>query len=391
MEPPAVILPWGPIVIVDIAGSMVTLLLALGCASIAGRWARRREDDNFRHYIFLLTVAIVFFAVSRSFGHLVKQVLLLAGWPSVWHAIAPYSGAVNSAAFVVIFAFSAYFQRFQRVHREIEKFQTELESIVEERTKNLEEAKERLERQNIELNKVDRLKDALIMDVSHELKTPVAKHAMQLEILRKTFDETGTGGAAGDALEVMESSVVRQKNVITNILLLSRLEEGGHHLSVGEVPVEALVEEVIEEYGGIIAAEGIVLKFESENVTVETDRGLLYHVLSNLLSNAIKYRGAEGPGISIESRLDGGIVRLIIEDNGIGMTGEEIHRAFERFYQVSASREGIGLGMAIARMIVSKLGGDIELTSQGKSRGTRVTVSLPAVWTGVPREAAAKS
>ena len=57
-------------------------------------------------YIFLLTLAIVFFAISRSFGHLVKQVLLLNDMPDIWKQISPFSGAINSAIFIIIFAFS---------------------------------------------------------------------------------------------------------------------------------------------------------------------------------------------------------------------------------------------------------------------------------------------
>jgi PAS domain-containing protein len=99
----------------------------------------------FRNYLFLFTVAIAFFAVSRSFGHLVKQVLLLNDMGPVWKQISPFSGAVNSTTFVVIFAFGIYFRRFQKVHQEIEYYKGNLEEMIAQRTDELEKSRNVLE------------------------------------------------------------------------------------------------------------------------------------------------------------------------------------------------------------------------------------------------------
>ena len=137
-------IPWTPVVVVDIVGSVLTLLIAIICANLAWQWARNKTTDNFRQYILLLTLAIVFFAVSRSFGHLIKQILLLSDLARLWKNIAPFSGAVNSTAFVVIFSFSVYFHRFQRVHKELDAHRNNLEMLVAERTAELEEKNESL-------------------------------------------------------------------------------------------------------------------------------------------------------------------------------------------------------------------------------------------------------
>lgn len=139
------ILSWWPVVICDIAGAVVTLVLAFASLRAARQWMSRRPDDVFRQYIFLLTIAIVFFAVSRSFGHLVKQLLLLGNMPGIWRAIAPVSGSVNSAVFVVIFAFGIYFHRFRTVHEELDQHKHHLEQLVEERTLELEQINFKLE------------------------------------------------------------------------------------------------------------------------------------------------------------------------------------------------------------------------------------------------------
>jgi PAS domain S-box-containing protein len=142
--------PWSPVVIVDIFGPIATLLLAFRCAFFAWQWTRKKTDDVFRNYIFLLTLAIVCFAISRSFGHLVKQILLLNGLGHIWKQISPFSGAINSAIFIVIFAFGIYFHRFQKVHLEIEKYKNNLELLVKERTAELAKTNSALENEIIE-------------------------------------------------------------------------------------------------------------------------------------------------------------------------------------------------------------------------------------------------
>ncbi len=132
---------WTPVVLVDIFGSALTLCIALFCAHASWNWSKQKTDDIFRQYIFLLTLAIVFFAISRSFGHLVKQILLLNDMSDIWKQISPFSGAINSAIFTIIFAFGIYFHRVQKVHIEIEEYRKDLESIVKKRTGQLKETR----------------------------------------------------------------------------------------------------------------------------------------------------------------------------------------------------------------------------------------------------------
>jgi len=129
--------PWGVVVFVDIAGSVLTLGLAFCCMMLARDWTNKKPDDIFRHYIYLLTLAIVFFAISRSFGHLFKQILILNDMGNIWKQISPFSGAINSATFIVVFSFSIYFRHFKRVHLEIDKYKIHLEDMISERTAEL--------------------------------------------------------------------------------------------------------------------------------------------------------------------------------------------------------------------------------------------------------------
>lgn len=132
-------LPWSPVIWLDVFGSAIIMILALLCCRRAWGLTAKREGDTFRYYLYLLTLTFSFFAISRSVGHLVKQLLLLQGMGSLWQQIAPFSGSINTAAFITVFAFSLYFYRSYRVHLELEAHKNRLEELVVRRTAALAE------------------------------------------------------------------------------------------------------------------------------------------------------------------------------------------------------------------------------------------------------------
>ena len=132
------ILSWQPVIWTDIIGSTLTLVMALACACFSRRLVKTRLDQTFFHYLFLLTLSFVFFAVSRSVGHLVKQALYYYGQQHTWWHIAPFSGAVNTASFIVIFSFGIYFYRSREIYNELEHHKNHLADLVSKRTAKLE-------------------------------------------------------------------------------------------------------------------------------------------------------------------------------------------------------------------------------------------------------------
>lgn len=183
------IVPWSPVVVVDMAGSALTFGIALFCVYQAILWLRAQPSDIFRHYIFLLTLTFVLFAVSRSVGHLLKQILELRGLDQIWLTISPFSGAVNTVSFVIIASFSLYFNRLQNIHREVEKYKFGLEKLVEERTGQLEES-------NITLEAV--------LDSAN----PICMMNLDFDILKANkayYEIWPKRGAAGEGVKCFES------------------------------------------------------------------------------------------------------------------------------------------------------------------------------------------
>jgi PAS domain S-box-containing protein len=244
--------------------------------------------------------------------------------------------------------------------------------------KELARAYGELERQNLELRKLDRMKDTLIRDVSHELKTPVAKHAMQLEILKPIVREHKLSDEEYRALLVMEESIKRQESVIGNLLDLSRLEGGTREYRREPVRLDELLRRVLSDYSYATEVHGIAVGVEAETVTISSDAEMLWHLFSNLVNNAIKFQKGGTPGkVTVSVSGKNGEARVEVCDNGIGMDQEEIPRAFSRFYQASTASEGSGVGLTICRMIAEGLGGGIRLESNGSGMGTSAIVTLP--------------
>ncbi len=244
--------------------------------------------------------------------------------------------------------------------------------------KELQAAKEALERQNEELKELDRIKDGLLRDVTHELKTPVAKHFMQLELLKKMIKECGMEEKARNVLRVMESSIRRQENVIRNILDLARLEAGERRYVIRPVLMSELLEDVLEDFHYAFEAHGFAVDREFAGVTVPTDRDILWHVFSNIINNAVKFRTSAGrPELSVTIEQEDGRAMIRFADNGVGLAPEDRLRVFDRFYKGSSSIDGSGVGLTIAKKIVEDLRGSIRIDSRGPGQGTTVTVSLP--------------
>ena len=239
-------------------------------------------------------------------------------------------------------------------------------------------AKQHLEEQNEELKTLDKMKDGLVRDVSHELKTPIVKHYMVLEMLISTLRKHGLLEECRDVVTIMESSIKRQEGVISNILDLARLEAGGRKFRLEMIRLDELLNDVLDEYDIILKADGIKVIKKIETVTIYSDKEMLFHVFSNLIGNAVKYRSTTStPKIEvILGQLDG-TAQIKVVDNGVGLTVEEIERVFDRFYQASLAAEGSGVGLTISEMIIKELDGNIRIESGGKNKGTTVIIELP--------------
>jgi two-component system sensor histidine kinase CpxA len=214
----------------------------------------------------------------------------------------------------------------------------------------------------------------LLADISHELRSPLARLTVALELARK--NTTGKGEAALDRIE-MESE--RVNTLVGQLLALTRLESGAERVPPETVALEDVVQQVIDDAN--YEAKPLhkeVRVLELAQCVVRGSSELLRSGIENVVRNAIRYT-AEGTAVevSLTTRLDAAVVT--VRDRGPGVPDSELQHIFEPFYRVGEARErssgGVGLGLSIADRTIKLHGGSIR--AENVNGGLLITIEIP--------------
>lgn len=232
-----------------------------------------------------------------------------------------------------------------------------------------------------ELEAVNRNYMDLLGFVAHELKSPLASAVMSLYMVKDGFLGP-ISPAQAQALETASQSLEYFQDMIRNYLDLSRLEKGELHVNRTFFPLQSrVVGPVLDEMVQALERQRMVVENRiPAGKVVYADANLLRIVYENLLSNAVKY-GREGGTILLEAGERDGSTVLSVQNEGVGISPDEVPRLFKRFsrlYQEEhAARRGTGLGLYICKEIVEKHGGRIGVQSE-PGRWVRFDLTLPA-------------
>jgi len=246
-------------------------------------------------------------------------------------------------------------------------------SMAVEHARLLEEIRRAYE----ELKKVDKLKDSIIANVGHELRTPITIAKGAIELLEEEEDPE----ERRELIDMAYSALVRQDFIVSNLLEAAKFREGIPKPHREKVALRPVVDNLVEWFMPVARQSRLKFVVDVEDgISVCADPEHVEHVLRNLISNAIKFNKTEGKVI-ISAREQDGRVEVCVEDTGIGIPEEVLERVFDRFYQVDPSPTrkygGIGLGLTIAREMVLVNGGEIRVESKPE-RGSRFCFTLPA-------------
>ncbi|MBD5559996.1 MAG: HAMP domain-containing histidine kinase [Clostridia bacterium] len=230
------------------------------------------------------------------------------------------------------------------------------------------------------LQNVDVQRSEFVSDASHELKTPLASMKILVESL--LYQDQVPEEIYKDFLADINKEIDRLTRLITDLLLLSKMDTENAVLNIAEVNVARAVEESTDALAPIARQRGvrIILKVPPE-LTLECDPLKLRQALNNLIENAIKYSGSEG-FVEISAAESGQEICIQVRDNGVGMPKEDLPHIFERFYRVDKARSretgGTGLGLHIVRRVALMHGGRVEVDSQ-VGEGSTFRLCLPLV------------
>jgi two-component system, NtrC family, sensor histidine kinase KinB len=226
---------------------------------------------------------------------------------------------------------------------------------------------------------LDEVKTNLVSTVSHELKTPLTSVRMGLHLLLEERIGSLTRKQTEILLAARDDSE-RLLRIINDLLDLARLESNEARQVFETVSPESLVKTAVDRGEPLAESRGFKLKAKAESglPLVNVDPRQIHHVFSNLISNAAKH-SKFGDTIVVAAQPRKGFVRFSVADSGPGIPKEFQSKLFERFFRLPGSdREGVGLGLAITREIVTAHGGSVGLNSS-PGEGSEFYFDLPVV------------
>ena len=250
----------------------------------------------------------------------------------------------------------------------------------------LERTRAALEQERARAEEAEQRRHELVVNVSHDLRTPVASISGHIEsLLMATEQGTTTPPPATlhHHLSVVHNEALRLSMLIDDLLSLARTETNELRLDMTAVMAGEVVEEVYQALSPLAARERQVTLVRGKGTglpPVMADRQRLAQVLLNLVRNAITSTPPGGIVSLTLERLDAHHLALIVEDNGVGIPAEDLERIFERFYRTDISRTratgGFGLGLTIVHDLVTAMGGSIRVQST-VGKGSKFIVLLP--------------
>ena len=248
-----------------------------------------------------------------------------------------------------------------------------LESEVEERTEELRQANESLQ-------KIDETRRGFFADISHELRTPLTIIRGEGEITLRGKNKPVT--AYKRSIERIVEQAKHLSVLVNDLLFIARQGAGAARLNVQPVDLGDLVQKVCGDARAITAdkAVDISVKSQAANAIVQGDPARLRQLFLVLLDNAVRYSKSKGP-VEVEIGNANGEVAVRVNDRGIGIAPEEFEGIFERFRRggnaASMNEEGLGLGLPLAKAIVEAHKGKIAMESR-LGEGTTITVTFSA-------------
>lgn len=245
--------------------------------------------------------------------------------------------------------------------------------------KEREELLQKEKQVRIEAETANRFKDEFLATVSHELRTPLNAILGWAKIA-----ETGdlSSEKASRAMEIISRNAVRQKQIIDDLLDVSRIITGKIRLNLQTVELVSVLKDSIETFIPAIEAKKIKLStaFDKEKVFIPGDADRLHQIFWNLISNAVKFAQIGGE-IGITMKDEGENVKITVSDTGEGISAEFLPFVFERFRQEDGGTNrrygGLGLGLAIVRNLTEIHGGNVYVESGGLNKGATFSVKFP--------------
>jgi signal transduction histidine kinase len=352
-------LPVYPLWLVDILGSALVLLLSWA-AFINSRRLLVHDPENALWLFFnWLTLALLVFAISRALGHIIGQILVLAGQSAVWELVRPYSGGLNAVLSIVIASVILFFHNIQKLYRTMEANHQQMEATSHEiLTLN----------QEMEALVMERTMSEMALGIADGIRNPLhVIGGFSNRLLKKTASDDPARNwamAIAEAAKRLEEMVERFENLAQDKKSFFSQED-----------LNKIVRGILDMQQPVFERRRVhlVTGFHSAPAYTQVNKHLLKVAIAHLLRNALEATPAQGE-IHVSTAVDMRYTSLVIQDTGRGMAPEVLNKIFEPYFTTKVG--GTGLGMVFVRQIIDEHRGTMNLESE-VGQGTTVTIKLP--------------
>ena len=282
------------------------------------------------------------------------------------------------AAIVVVVIISAglWFYFRQRFVRMAEKVEDAIDAIIDGRELKTEELNKDTLFSKIQ-SKLEQLSEVtkMVSDISHQLKTPIANITMYNDTI---LNHDLPAKQQYRFLKIMQKQVEKLDFLVRSLMKMSRLENSMIKLKKEENSLFDMVVEVVENLSIPMEKKKLDLQIDCpQNLRICYDRKWTAEALFNVMDNAVKYTPEYGK-IRVEAEVLGMFVRLSVSDTGIGIAPEHMNDVFQRFFREEKvhNEKGVGIGLYLAREIITKQGGYMKVESK-EDAGSTFFIYLP--------------
>ncbi len=347
------------IVFIDLAGSVIMIVVSLLCL-LTARKISRLEPDNFMYgYLVWLFAALFAFSLSRSAGHLVKHILIYSGRSDIWHLISPFSGSINTATFLAIASFTLFFHSMRTIMSRTIRDRERIRKISQELL-NL--------NQNTEAIVAERTRAEIALNVAHEIRNPVMVIG---GIAHRMMSNSMNEQERNKRLEIIMQQAERLNSIVKKFETL----KGGLNWAFSRVELESLVDEAVDVIEAEASQKDISIRVQHRDpgIHVEANAYLLKLSLLHCIRNGIESSEPGSEIVVTTEHTDIG-AKIRIADQGCGIPESVMGDIFVPFF--GTKERSSGLGLAVVKQIIQEHGGTIDISSV-EGEGTVVDIFLP--------------
>ena len=331
--------------------------------------------------IFSITPEGELMILNRGFSGYTREEILAEGLPLFFAMHAPGEAQKFQEALETIVRTKKPVehlntQQFHRLHHAEIYYQTNLTPVVDY-DGNL-RLIQGVMRDITDLRRVEMMKETLVRDVAHELKTPTAKFIMTTQWLEKQIENDPAKEKFLPIIKMLSENADRLMRTISSIMDLSKVESGMSDIHKQELDLNEVLTLVVNDTRPLVEQHHLKLEARLSLAPLKMlgDPDMLYRVFVNLITNAIKFT-PDGK-ITVTSSPRGNDICAEVTDTGIGIEPENLQRIFEAFFQKTPSTLGIGVGLTISKEIVALHEGELWAESDGAGQGSVFKVIFPS-------------